>query len=165
MTNFLQRLHPHVQPHGLTAGNRNLRACAAQFTAACVSTGSLFSDHLAECFPHRTFGQSPQKFVDFRRCRSSNSTQLTTLVASMLSSPGEAACNCTIASAQLLLEASGFVVSGRHSLCTGSSYSAIKRDEVFTMYCAIVAGLVLIAGLMSGLTLGLMSLDGLDLEV
>ncbi|KAL0054729.1 hypothetical protein WJX82_001540 [Trebouxia sp. C0006] len=33
------------------------------------------------------------------------------------------------------------------------------------MYCAIVAGLVLIAGLMSGLTLGLMSLDGLDLEV
>ncbi|KAA6425546.1 MAG: hypothetical protein FRX49_04443 [Trebouxia sp. A1-2] len=83
----------------------------------------------------------------------------------MLSSPGEAACNCTIASARLILEASGFVVSGRHSPYLGSSYSASKRDEVFTLYCAIVAGLVLIAGLMSGLTLGLMSLDGLDLEV
>ncbi len=82
----------------------------------------------------------------------------------MPSSPSEAACNCTIASARLLLEASGFVVSGRHSH-SGSPYSASKRDEVFTMYCAIVAGLVLIAGLMSGLTLGLMSLDGLDLEV
>ena len=33
------------------------------------------------------------------------------------------------------------------------------------MYICIVAALVLLAGLMSGLTLGLMSMDVLDMEV
>ncbi len=58
MTKFLQRLHPHVQPHALTAGNWNLRARAAQHTAARVRTGSLFPDRLAECVPPRTFRQN-----------------------------------------------------------------------------------------------------------
>ena len=38
-------------------------------------------------------------------------------------------------------------------------------DEEWTMYICIVAALVLLAGLMSGLTLGLMSMDVLDMEV
>lgn len=43
--------------------------------------------------------------------------------------------------------------------------SPSEQDEVFTLYCTIAVVLVLIAGLMSGLTLGLMSIDALDLEV
>lgn len=78
---------------------------------------------------------------------------------------GEATCTCSVNAARLLLEASGFVVSGRSRLYENAPISASKRDEVFTLYCTIIAALVLIAGLMSGLTLGLMSLDGLDLEV
>ena len=77
----------------------------------------------------------------------------------------QATCACSIEAARLLLEASGFVISREHSLNQDSPFSASKRDEIFTMYCTIVVALVLIAGLMSGLTLGLMSLDGLDLEV
>lgn len=38
-------------------------------------------------------------------------------------------------------------------------------DEQWFLYIAIVVGLVLLAGLMSGLTLGLMSMDVLDMEV
>lgn len=38
-------------------------------------------------------------------------------------------------------------------------------DEEWTMYICIVVALVLLAGLMSGLTLGLMSMDVLDMEV
>ena len=38
-------------------------------------------------------------------------------------------------------------------------------DEDWTMYIGIVVALVLLAGLMSGLTLGLMSMDVLDMEV
>lgn len=37
-------------------------------------------------------------------------------------------------------------------------------DEEWTIYICIVAALVLLAGLMSGLTLGLMSIDVLDME-
>lgn len=71
---------------------------------------------------------------------------------------------CTIHSARLLLEASGFTVAETH-LNGRSPQTVEERDEVLTLYCTIVAILVLIAGLMSGLTLGLMSLDTLDLEV
>ena len=38
-------------------------------------------------------------------------------------------------------------------------------EEEWTMYICIVIALVLLAGLMSGLTLGLMSMDVLDMEV
>jgi hypothetical protein len=38
-------------------------------------------------------------------------------------------------------------------------------DEQWLLYISIVVGLVLLAGLMSGLTLGLMSMDVLDMEV
>ena len=72
--------------------------------------------------------------------------------------------NHTIQSARLLLEASGFTVAELH-LSDRSPQTAEERDEALTLYCSIVAILVLIAGLMSGLTLGLMSLDTLDLEV
>ena len=41
----------------------------------------------------------------------------------------------------------------------------VLTDEEWTMYICIVAALVLLAGLMSGLTLGLMSMDVLDMEV
>ncbi len=40
-----------------------------------------------------------------------------------------------------------------------------KRDEIFVSYLSISVGLICLAGLMSGLTLGLLSLDTLDLEV
>ena len=75
-------------------------------------------------------------------------------------------CNCSIASARLILEASGFTISetrlhGVH----GGWAQAEEHDENVALYCSIVVILVLIAGLMSGLTLGLMSLDTLDLEV
>lgn len=63
-----------------------------------------------------------------------------------------------------MLEASGFTVSAA-SAYGGSRQTVEEREEIFTLYCSIVAVLVLIAGLMSGLTLGLMSLDTLDLEV
>ena len=163
MTKALQPLHPHVQPHGLTAGNWNLRACAVNTRPRVWGLVRCFQNTLQSVSRIAHPDKARRILWTFIDAEHRNTTQLTTLLASMLTSPGEAACNCTIASARLLLEASGFVVSGRHSLYT--SYSASKRDEVFTMYCAIVAGLVLIAGLMSGLTLGLMSLDGLDLEV
>lgn len=48
---------------------------------------------------------------------------------------------------------------------------ALKHDDeampgwLFWTYAGISAGLVTMAGLMSGLTLGLMSLDEIDLEV
>lgn len=80
-------------------------------------------------------------------------------------SSDQTSCTCSIEAARLLLEASGFVITREHSLLQDSPYSASKREEIFTMYCTIIVALVLIAGLMSGLTLGLMSLDGLDLEV
>jgi hypothetical protein len=41
----------------------------------------------------------------------------------------------------------------------------VLTDEEWVIYICIVVGLVLLAGLMSGLTLGLMSLDMLDMEV
>lgn len=63
-----------------------------------------------------------------------------------------------------MLEQAGFTVS-ETTVYGGSRQTAEERDEVFTLYCSIVAVLVLVAGLMSGLTLGLMSLDTLDLEV
>lgn len=75
-------------------------------------------------------------------------------------------CTCSIASARLMLEASGFTVSDASLYGYGGLRQTVEeRDEIFTLYCSIVAVLVLIAGLMSGLTLGLMSLDTLDLEV
>ena len=40
-----------------------------------------------------------------------------------------------------------------------------ETTEGFILYASISAFLVIMAGLMSGLTLGLMSLDSLDLEV
>lgn len=40
----------------------------------------------------------------------------------------------------------------------------VLTDEEWTIYICIVAALVLLAGLMSGLTLGLMSIDVLDME-
>ena len=76
----------------------------------------------------------------------------------------ESACSCSIDAARHMLEASGFMVSQSSALLRQSE-SASEKDEVFTLYCTIAAVLVLIAGLMSGLTLGLMSLDTLDLEV
>lgn len=79
---------------------------------------------------------------------------------------GGSSCNCSVASARLVLEASGFTISekrlqGEH----GGWPQAEEHEEILTLYCSIVVILVLIAGLMSGLTLGLMSLDTLDLEV
>lgn len=44
-------------------------------------------------------------------------------------------------------------------------HHAILTDEQWFLYISIVVGLVLLAGLMSGLTLGLMSMDVLDMEV
>lgn len=60
-----------------------------------------------------------------------------------------------------MLEAAGFVVT----VSSLREKPSKENEEVFTLYCVIAAALVLIAGLMSGLTLGLMSLDALDLEV
>ena len=40
-----------------------------------------------------------------------------------------------------------------------------EADDVFLLYTFMAAALVLMAGLMSGLTLGLLSLDAVDLEV
>ena len=40
-----------------------------------------------------------------------------------------------------------------------------EPDEVFLLYSGIAVGLVLLAGLMSGLTLALLPLDAVDLEV
>ena len=70
--------------------------------------------------------------------------------------------DCSIETARLVLESAGFIVSHSSVLMHPSES---ERDEVFTLYCTIAAALVVIAGLMSGLTLGLMSLDTLDLEV
>lgn len=70
-------------------------------------------------------------------------------------------CNITVDAARAIVEAAGFRVIGS-SL---QNKPPKENDEVFTLYCLIAAALVLIAGLMSGLTLGLMSLDALDLEV
>lgn len=70
-------------------------------------------------------------------------------------------CNISVDAARAVLEAAGFHIT-RSSL---QHKPTKKDDEVFTLYCVVAAGLVLIAGLMSGLTLGLMSLDALDLEV
>lgn len=47
----------------------------------------------------------------------------------------------------------------------GSSGSAQEDEFVFALYVCVSLVLVLIAGLMSGLTLGLMSLDMVELEV
>ena len=44
-------------------------------------------------------------------------------------------------------------------------YHPVLTDEEWTLYICIVVALVLLAGLMSGLTLGLMSMDVLDMEV
>lgn len=44
-------------------------------------------------------------------------------------------------------------------------HHSILTDEQWFLYIGIVVGLVLLAGLMSGLTLGLMSIDVLDMEV
>ena len=63
-----------------------------------------------------------------------------------------------------MLEQAGFTVSDT-ALYGGSRRTAEEQDEMFTIYCSVVAVLVLVAGLMSGLTLGLMSIDTLDLEV
>ncbi len=41
----------------------------------------------------------------------------------------------------------------------------VLTDEQWFLYISIAVGLVLLAGLMSGLTLGLMSMDVLDMEV
>ena len=71
------------------------------------------------------------------------------------------ACNITIDAARAVLEAAGFDVTFN----TLPEKPPKENDEVFTLYCVIAAVLVLVAGLMSGLTLGLMSLDALDLEV
>ena len=43
-------------------------------------------------------------------------------------------------------------------------HPGLTHDE-WTLYLAIVVALVLLAGLMSGLTLGLMSMNVLDMEV
>ena len=48
---------------------------------------------------------------------------------------------------------------GRHSP------SPKEADDVFLLYTLMASALVLMAGLMSGLTLGLLSLDAVDLEV
>ncbi len=54
---------------------------------------------------------------------------------------------------------SNITVSGHHH------HHPELTDEDWTMYIGIVVALVLLAGLMSGLTLGLMSMDVLDMEV
>lgn len=82
----------------------------------------------------------------------------------MMSSSTENDCACSIASARIILEQAGFTIIDT-TLYGGSAQTAEERDEMFTLYCSVVAVLVLVAGLMSGLTLGLMSLDTLDLEV
>lgn len=40
-----------------------------------------------------------------------------------------------------------------------------ESTDAFVLYCCIAAGLVAMAGLMSGLTLGLLSLDHVAVEV
>lgn len=71
------------------------------------------------------------------------------------------ACTITVDAARAVLEAAGFEVTVNSS----REKPPTENEEVFTLYCVIAAVLVLVAGLMSGLTLGLMSLDALDLEV
>ncbi len=60
----------------------------------------------------------------------------------------------------------------RRAMAEGGSIASGHRhqqpeltDEQWTTYICIVVALVLLAGLMSGLTLGLMSMDVLDMEV
>ena len=57
------------------------------------------------------------------------------------------------------LAGSGTTASGHHH-----QQPELTKEE-WTMYICIVVALVLLAGLMSGLTLGLMSMDVLDMEV
>ena len=54
---------------------------------------------------------------------------------------------------------------GQLAFATALALTPDKRDEIFVSYVSISAGLICLAGLMSGLTLGLLSLDTLDLEV
>lgn len=53
----------------------------------------------------------------------------------------------------------------RELIALTSDEDVIEDEVLFPLYICIVFGLVIMAGLMSGLTLGLMSLDMVELEV
>lgn len=61
--------------------------------------------------------------------------------------------------------ARGMLVEGNPSMSGHHHHHPDLTDGEWTMYICIVVALVLLAGLMSGLTLGLMSMDVLDMEV
>ena len=64
-----------------------------------------------------------------------------------------------------LYQASGHVWSLLGNSTASKRHSPALTDDEWTLYISISVGLVLLAGLMSGLTLGLMSLNVLDMEV
>ncbi len=61
--------------------------------------------------------------------------------------------------------ASLFVAAANASSGGQHHHHSILTDEQWILYICIVVALVVMAGLMSGLTLGLMSIDVLDMEV
>lgn len=64
-----------------------------------------------------------------------------------------------------LYQAAGHAVSALGNSTISKRHSHALTDDEWTLYISISVGLVLLAGLMSGLTLGLMSLNVLDMEV
>ena len=54
---------------------------------------------------------------------------------------------------------------GQIAVAAALAMTPEQRGEIFVSYISISVGLICLAGLMSGLTLGLLSLDTLDLEV
>jgi len=61
------------------------------------------------------------------------------------------------------------IVDDRHVLCNGSTYETVKllgvKDTMFWINLVIYTGMASVAGLVSGLTLALLSMDRLDIEV
>ena len=64
-----------------------------------------------------------------------------------------------------LYQAAGAALSALGNSTESKRHSVALTDDEWTLYISIAVGLVLLAGLMSGLTLGLMSLNVLDMEV
>ena len=64
-----------------------------------------------------------------------------------------------------LFQAAGVAFAVLGNSTESKRHSVALTDDEWTLYISISVGLVLLAGLMSGLTLGLMSLNVLDMEV
>ena len=57
------------------------------------------------------------------------------------------------------------ILSANTTAASDQNHHPTLTDDQWTLYICVVVGLVLLAGLMSGLTLGLMSINVLDMEV